>query len=108
MAVAKNSSNSLLLIIHSPIISNSIPHSSNRRLVLTVLYCATIKTQQSTTKDKKMNSCNNNCNQGRDCICDIDKQETNLIVGILIDLVLAVAGAMCITASLAYYMGFSL
>jgi len=55
-----------------------------------------------------MNGCNNKCNQGRDCVCDIDKQETGLITGILIDLVLAVAGAMCITASLAYYMGFSL
>jgi len=55
-----------------------------------------------------MNGCNNNCNQGRDCVCDIDKQESSLIVGIFIDLVLAVLGAGLITASVAYYIGYRL
>jgi len=55
-----------------------------------------------------MNCCDDygKCTQGRDCPARAKcKKETSLIAGILIDLVMAVAGAAIITTSIAYFMG---
>jgi len=55
-----------------------------------------------------MNCCDDygKCTQGYNCPARGKcKKETSLIAGILIDLVMAVAGAAIITTSIAYFMG---
>jgi len=53
-----------------------------------------------------MKYCNNNCNQGGGCQnCE---KERSLVKEVLIDLLLAVAGAGVITCVVAYFIGYQL